>query len=198
MNATGFYVAAALVVLSCAAAVGLRSRSHTGVAGAAVAVSIGIFLVVAGEYLLALMEVVLLLATLAVLAGVARRGGFGPATPPLPLSRWAYGLGLAALALVVLDGAALAAGTGWHSLGVKTALGSVLNHQAPVTVGLLVVAGVTAGLVALVIGRVGADEAAYHERHRALRERAERTRRRREDREAARRQRQAPRGGESG
>jgi hypothetical protein len=195
MSAPGFYVAAALVVLSCAAAVLLRSPRPSLLAAVAVAVSIGIFLVVAGEYLLALLEVVLLLATLGAVLEVARRGGFGRREQPLPLGRWAYGLGLAVLTVVVLDGAALAGGRGWNSSGIKTALSSVLHHEAPVTAGLLVVVGVLAVLVALAIGRTSPDEAEHHERRRARLEREERMRRRREDRAAARRLREAARTG---
>ena len=95
------------------------------------------------------------------------------------------------LALVVLDGAALAAGSGWHKAGIETALSSVLNHQAPVTTGLLVAVGVAAVLVALTIGRTDPDEAEHVERRRARQEREARMRRRREDRAAARAKRQA-------
>ncbi|MGP8161180.1 MAG: hypothetical protein ACLQGJ_08165 [Candidatus Dormibacteria bacterium] len=195
MSAIGFYVAAVLVVVSCAAAVLLRGPRQSAVAVAAVAVSIGVFLVVAGEYLLALLEVVLLLATLGVVLEMARRGGFGRRGRPVSLGRWPYGLGLAVLAVVVLDGAALAGGGGWHLSGIKTALSSVLHHEAPVTTGLLVVVGVAAVLVALVIGRTSPDEAEQHERRRARQEREERMRRRRQDRAAARRLRDTARTG---
>ncbi|MGD1053639.1 MAG: hypothetical protein ABR950_07395 [Candidatus Dormibacteria bacterium] len=196
MSAAGFYVAGALLVLSCAAAVLLRGALPSAVAAAAVAVSIGIFLLVTGEYLLTLLEVVFLLATLGAVVQVARRGGFGPRVQPLPLSRWVYGLVLAALAVVVLDGAVLAARGDWFRSGVKEGLVSVLRHQAPVTAGLLVVLGAAAVVVAVVIGRTSADEAEHHERARARREREERMRRRREDRLAARRRQQAARAGE--
>ncbi len=198
MNATGFYVAAALVVVSCLAAVSLRGPVVSSVAAAAVAVSIGIFLVVAGEYLLALLEVALLLATLLVVVGMARQGSFGPRGRPLALSRWLYGAGLALLALVVLDGAALAGNGGWYHAGIKSGLGSVLDHQAPVTAGLLIVVGVAAVVVAVVIGRTSGDEAEFQRRLAARREREERMRRRREDRQAARRQRQGARSGGGG
>jgi len=191
MSAAGFYIAAVLIVLSCAAAVGLRGARESAVAAVAVAVSIGIFLVVGHEYLLALLEVVILLATVATVVEIDRRGALGSRASPLPLSRWLYAAGLAVLALVVLDGTALAAGSGWHPRGVETALSSVLNHQAPVTAGLLVVVGVAAVLVALAIGRTDPDEAEHVERHRAHQEREARMRRRREDRAAARAKRQA-------
>ncbi len=195
MNAAGFYVAAALVVLSCAAAVLLRGAIPSAVAAGAVAVSLGIFLLVSGEYLLALLEVVLLLATLAAVVEIARRGGFGPRAKPLPLSRWVYGLALAVLAVVVLDGAVLASRGGWFASGIKEGLSSVLRHQAPVTAGLLVVLGAGAVVVAVVIGRTSSDEAEHHERLRARREREEKMLRRREDRVTARRRRQASRAG---
>ena len=195
MSAAGFYVAGVLVILSCAAAVLLRGAVTSAVTAAAVAVSIGIFLLVSGEYLLALLELVLLLATLAAVVEVTRRGGFGPRAQPLPLSRWVYGLGLAVLAVVVLDGAVLASRGGWFQSGIKQGLSSVLHHQAPVTAGLLVVLGAAAVVVAVVIGRTSADEAEHHERARARRERAEKMRRRREDRVGARRRRQAGRAG---
>jgi hypothetical protein len=195
MSAVGFYVAGVLVVLSCAAAVLLRGAIRSAVAAAAVAVSIGIFLLVSGEYLLALLEVVVLLATLAAVVEIARRGGFGPRAQPLPLSRWVYGLALAVLAVVVLDGAALASRGGWFSAGIKEGLSHVLDHQAPVTAGLLVVLGGAAVVVAVVIGRTSSDEAEHHERARARREREAKMRRRREDRVAARLRRQASRTG---
>jgi lysylphosphatidylglycerol synthetase-like protein (DUF2156 family) len=195
MSVVGFYVAGVLVVLSCGAAVLLRSAIPSAVAAAAVAVSLGIFLLVSGEYLLALLEVVLLLATLAAVVEIARRGGFGPRVQPLPFSRWVYGFALAVLAVVVLDGAALASRGGWFRSGIKEGLSSVLRHQAPVTAGLLVVLGAVAVVVAVVIGRTSADEAEHHERARARREREERMRRRREDRVAARLRRQASRPG---
>jgi len=191
MSAAGFYIAAVLVVLSCAAAVGLRGARQSAVAAVAVAVSIGIFLVVGHEYLLALLEVVFLLAALATVVEMGRRGAFGSQLRPLPLSRWLSAGGVAVVALVVLDGAALAAGSGWHKAGIETALSSVLNHQAPVTTGLLVVVGVAAVLVALTIGRTDPDEAEHVERRRARSEREARMRRRREDRAAARAKRQA-------
>ena len=195
MSAAGFYVAAVLLLLSCAAAVVLRGATPSAAAAAAVAVSLGIFLLVSGEYLLALLEVVLLLATLAAVVEIARRGGFGPRARPLPLSRWVYGLALGVLAVVVLDGAALAAREGWFASGIKQGLSHVLQHQAPVTAGLLVVLGAVAVGVAVVIGRTSADEAEHQERVRARREREERMRRRREDRVTARRRRQASRAG---
>ena len=198
MNAAGFYVAAALVVLSCLAAVCLRGPVVSAVAAAAVAVSIGIFLVVAGEYLLAMLEAALLLATLLVLVGMARGGSFGPRARALGLSRWFLGAGMALLALVVLDGAALAADHGWFHSGIKSALGGVLRHQAPATAGMLIVAGVVAVLVAVVIGRTSGDEAEFQRRLAARREREERMRRRREDRAAARRRRDGVRTGGGG
>ncbi len=190
MSAAGFYIAAVLVVLSCAAAVGLRGARQSAVAGVAVAVSIGIFLVVGHEYLLALLEVVVLLATLGTVVEMSRRGAFGPQVSPLPFGRWLAAAGLAVLALVVLDGTALAAGSGWHKTGIEAALSSVLNHQAPVTTGLLVVVGVAAVLVALAIGRTDPDEAEHVERRRARQEREARMLRRREDRAAARAKRE--------
>jgi hypothetical protein len=196
MSVAGFYVAGALLVLSCAAAVLLRGALPSAVSAAAVAVSIGVFLLVSGEYLLALLEVVLLLATLAAVVESARRGRFGPTAQALKLSRWAYGLALAVLALVVLDGAVLASPQGgWFGAGVKEGLSSVLQHQAPVTTGFLVVLAAVAVVVAVVIGRTSADEAQHHELARARREREEKMRRRREDRVAARRRRQASRPG---
>lgn len=196
MSVFGFYVAGVLVVLSCAAAVLLRGAVPSAVAAAAVAVSIGIFLLVSGEYLLTLLEVVLLLATLAAVVENARRGGFGPLAQPLKVSRWVYGLALAVLAVVVLDGAVLASPRGgWFGSGAKAGLSSVLQHQAPVTAGLLVVLAAVAVVVAVVIGRTSADEAEHHQRTRARREREEKMRRRREDRVAARRRRQASRAG---
>jgi len=198
MSAAGFYIAAALIVVSCAAAVWLRSPVPSAAAAAAVAVSIGIFLVVGGEYLLALFEVVLLAGTLAVVVETARRGGFGAPARPLSFGRWVYGAGIAVLAVVVLDGAALAGGAGWHPLGIKTALSSVLNHEAPVTTGLLVVVGIAAVLVAMAIGRTSPDEAEYQRRLRSRQERSERMRRRREDRAAARHQGRAARSGGGG
>jgi hypothetical protein len=198
MSAAGFYVAAALVVLGCLAAVCLRGPMASAVAAAAVAVSIGVFLVVGGEYLLAVLEMALLLATLLVVVGMARRGSFGPGGRPLPLSRWLYGAGLALLAVVVLDGAALAGNGGWYRSGIKAGLGGVLHHQAPVTAGLLIVVGAAAVLVAVVIGRSSADEAEFQRRLAARRERVERIRRQREDRAAARRRRQGARSGGGG
>jgi hypothetical protein len=191
MSATGFYIAAVLVVLSSAAAVGLRGARQSAVAGVAVAVSIGIFLVVGHEYLLALLEVVLLLATVVTVVEMGRRGAFGTQVRALPLNRWLPAAGLAVLALVVLDGTALAGGSGWHKAGIEKGLSSVLNHQAPVTTGLLLVVGVAAVLVALAIGRTDPDEAEHVERRRARLEREARMRRRREDRAAARAKRQA-------
>jgi len=190
MSSAGFYIAAVLVVLSCAAAVGLRGARQSAVAAVAVAVSIGIFLVVGHEYLLALLEVVLLIATLGAVVEMGRRGAFGPPVRP-PFSRWLPAAGVAVLAAVVLDGTALAAGGGWHRSGIETALSSVLDHQAPVTTGLLVVVGVAAVLVALAIGRSDPDEAEHVERHRARQEREAMLRRRRDDRAAARAKRQA-------
>jgi hypothetical protein len=198
MSAAGFYVAAGLVVLSCLAAVILRGPLASAVAAAAVAVSIGIFLVVGREYLLAVLEMVILLATLLVVVEMGRRGSFGSGARSLPLSRWLSGAALAVLALVVLDGAALAGGGGWFKAGIKTGLGSLLHHQAPVTTGLLIVVGAAAVLVAVVIGRTSSDEAEFQRRLSARREREERMQRRREDRAAARRRREGARTGGGG
>ncbi len=197
MNAAGFYVCAVLVVLSCAAAVGLRQPSLSAAGAAAAAISVGLFLLVAGEVLLAVLEVVLLAATLGAVVVAARRGGFGPRAARLPVSRWVYGLGVAVLALVVLDGAALAAGTQWHHGGAASGLAGLSLAQAPVTAALLAVALVAAASMAVVIGRVSADETEQEQRRRARRERDERMRRRREDRAAARGHRPtaAPTGG---
>jgi hypothetical protein len=197
MSDGGFYVAAVLIVLSCLAAVLLRGPLTSAVAAAAVAVSVGIFLVVAHEYLLAVLEMVALLATLLVVLEMARRGSFGSGARSLPLSRWLFGAVLAILTLVVLDGTALAAGRGWFRSGVMSGLGSVLQHHAPVTVGFLIVAGAAAVLVSVVIGRTSSDEAEFQRRLAARREREERMERRRQDRAAARRLREgaSPGGG---
>jgi hypothetical protein len=198
MGAAGFYVCSVLVVLSCAAAVLLREPRQSATAAAAVAVSIGLFLVVGGAILLAFLELVLLLATLGIIVLVARRGGYGPKIQALPPRGWIYAAGLAVLALVVVDGASLSGSNGWHRAGTHASLLSVLGHQAPLTAGLLVVVGVAIALAALVIGRTSADEEEHDRRRRARQEREDRMRRRREDREAARRQRSAARPGGGG
>ncbi|HYA01053.1 MAG TPA: hypothetical protein VEK76_11980 [Candidatus Binatia bacterium] len=194
MSAGGFYISAVLVVLSCAAAVWARRPRLMAIAALAVVISVGLFLLLSGEYLLTLLVVVLLLATLAAIVEAARRGAFGALGEPLPLSRWGVGLGLAVLSLVVLDGAAIAAGNRWHQHGVLAGLAGVLRSQAPLTAALLAVAGVSGVAAAIVIGRVSPDEAEQQRRRTERREREERMRRRREDRAAARRREHAPAG----
>jgi O-antigen ligase len=189
MNAAGFYVCAVLVVLSCAAAVGLRAPRDTAVAAGCAALAVGLFLAVAGEYVLAVLEAAVLLATLLGMAVAARRGAFGPRGAPLSLSGWQYGLGVAVLALVILDGTALAAGGHWYRGGSTAGLATVAFGLAPAAAALLGVAAVAAVSTALVIGRVSDDEMEQEERRRARRDREERMRRRREDRAAARRRR---------
>jgi hypothetical protein len=194
MNAASFYVCAGLVVLSCAAAVGLRQPRLQAAAAAAVAIAIGLYLVVAaGEYLLAALEIVLLLGTWVGVTLWARRGGFGPAAPRASAPGWraqltaaAPALGVAVLALVVLDGTALVVSS-WHQHGLEAGLGGMLRNQAPVTAVILVLAATAAVGVALAVGRVSPDEAELVERRRARQLREERMRRRREDRAAARR-----------
>jgi hypothetical protein len=186
MNPAGFLVCAVLLVLSCAAAVSLRAPRLALGALAAVPISLMLFLVVAGEYLLALLEVVVLLATIAGVVESARRGAFGARILfPAP-SRWAVAAGVTVLVLAVLDGAALAAGSHWHVGGARAGLGGVLARSAPATSALLAVALAAAIAAALVVGRLSADEVESAERRRARRDREERMRRRREDRAAAR------------
>jgi hypothetical protein len=186
MNGAGFLVCAVLLVLSCSAAVILRTPRLSLAALAAVPLSLMVFLVVAGEYLLSLLEVIVLLGTLAGVVEAARRGAFGTGIGLPAPSRWAVAGGMTVLVVAVLDGAALAAGSRWHTGGPKTGLGGVLASAAPVTSALLAVAlGVAIG-IALIVGRMSADEVESAERRRARREREERMRRRREDRAAAR------------
>ena len=196
MNAAGFYVCAVLVVLACAAAVGLRQPRAAAVGALALAVAVGLFLIVSGEYLLAALELVLLLGTLAAVVLMDRSGLFGPRSGVVPLAAWAYGLGVAVVALVVLDGAAIAAGGHWHQGGPLAGLSGVLRQQAPVTAAVLGVAVAVGACVAVVVARVSADEAEQRQRRLARREREERMRRRREDRAAARERRGSARDGE--
>ena len=203
MSAPAFYVCAALVVASCAAAVGLRRPRMALAATAAVAVSAGLFLgVAAGEYLLGLLEAVLLLATWGSVALWAARGAAGEARGAG--SRWAslrnlgVAVATAALALVVLDGTVIAIGSAWRGGGTEAGFGGVLLHDAPATLALLVVAGIAAVAASLVVGRVSADEAEHQQRRRARREREERMRRRRADRLAARQRQPSRAAGEGG
>lgn len=193
MNAAGFLVCAALLVLSCAAAIAVRTPRLTLAALAAIPLSLMLFLVVAGEYLLALLEVVILLGTLAGVAEAARREAFGTRITFAPLSRWGVAAGVTVLVLAVLDGAALAAGSQWHTGGRKAGLSGILASAAPATSALLAVALAVAIVVSLVVGRVSSDEVESAERRRARRDREERMRRRREDRAAAREARRSAR-----
>lgn len=196
MNAAGFYICAVLIVLACAAAVWLREPRAGTVAALALALAVGLFLIVSGEYLLAALELVLLLGTLAAVVVMDRRGVLGPRSAGPPVSAWSYGLGIAAVALVVLDGAVLAAGGHWHRGGTLAGLSGVLRQQAPVTAAVLGVALVVAAAVTVAVARVSGDEAEQHRRRLARREHEDRMRRRREDRAAARRQRSSARDGE--
>jgi hypothetical protein len=197
VNAAGFYICAALLVVSSAALVGMPSARDTARAGVAVAVSLGLLLIVSGAVVLGLIEAVLLLGGIGATVLAAQRSAFGAKLTTLALRRWTLGGGVAALGLIVLDGAALAGDDRWHRGGGDTSsLLTLIHYRAPITAGLLLILGVAAVIVASLIGRVSADEHEWDRRHRTRLEREERMVRRREDRAAARKQRSTARTGD--
>jgi lysylphosphatidylglycerol synthetase-like protein (DUF2156 family) len=192
-NAVAFYAVAVLIVLAAGAAVGLPSLRHAGFAGAALVILMALLEVVCGAYALAVVQLVVPGAAVAIVTLVLRHDAYRGllAVPHAPERFWiAAPIAVAIAAVLVVT--FVANGSAWYPavLGrgdLSPALVTVFHYRVPYALAISVVLVLVSAAVGLVIGRRSEDEQTLDEHLKQRRDREALARRRREDREQGRR-----------